>query len=371
MNKKNDMKVLRVINSLATGGAERSILNMVPIHIKNGIEMDILLLNGKETYFHKELKKEGVNIYSLGINNNIYNPFLIFKILKYLKSYDIIHVHLFPASYWAALAKIFVNSNAKFVFTEHATHNRRRNIKIFKYIDRFIYKRYDKIISISNATDKNLKDYLNINLNTTVIYNGIDLKSITKEAEIETEIINIDINNYKVLLQVSSFRDAKDQDTLIRSLQHLPKNYCVMLVGEGERKKTCEKLANDIDVANRVFFFGNQKNVGQFIKIADILVMSSHWEGFGRAAVEGMALKKPVVASSVPGLSDVVGDAGLLFNKGDEKELAAIVLQLINDKKYYDTIASRCLKRSKSFNISNMIKGYEEVYHNLLNSTSH
>lgn len=365
------MKVLRVINSLTTGGAERSILNMVPLHIKNGIQMDILLLNGKETYFHKELKKEGVNTYSLGINNNIYNPFLIFKILKYIKSYDIIHVHLFPALYWVALAKLFVNTNAKFVFTEHATHNRRRNFKIFKYIDRFIYKRYDKIISISEATDKNLKDYLNIKLNSIIIYNGIDLKSIIYESEIEPDIINKDINNYKILLQVSSFRDAKDQDTLIRSLQHLPENYCIILIGEGERKIICEKLANDINVANRVFFLGNQKNVGQFIKKADIVVLSSHWEGFGRAAVEGMALKKPVIASNVPGLSDVVGRAGLLFKKGDEKDLAAIVLKLMNDKKYYDIIASQCLKRSKSFDISNMIKGYEEVYHNLLNGASH
>ena len=75
------MKILRIINSLQVGGAERSIVTNVPLH-KNRIEMDILLLNGADSIFLDKLKNKNVRIFSLGKKNNIYNPFLIFKLRK-------------------------------------------------------------------------------------------------------------------------------------------------------------------------------------------------------------------------------------------------------------------------------------------------
>ena len=106
------MKVLRVINSLEMGGAERSIVTNLPYHIKNGYTVDVLLLDGKYTIFHEELKKHDVNIISLGNNINIYNPIIAFKLIGFIKKYDIVHGHLFPVLYWLSLAKILSNSKS-------------------------------------------------------------------------------------------------------------------------------------------------------------------------------------------------------------------------------------------------------------------
>ena len=75
------MKVLQIINSLNTGGAEKLLLDTIPKYNEKGIVMDLLLLNGNETPFFKELKKQKKStIYSLS-NGSVYNPLLIFKIM--------------------------------------------------------------------------------------------------------------------------------------------------------------------------------------------------------------------------------------------------------------------------------------------------
>lgn len=344
------------------GGAERSIAGNIPLHVSNGFNMDVLLLNGEKTFFKEELLKNNIKVYALGVNNNIFNPILIFKIMNYLKNYDLVHVHLFPALYWVAFAKLFSFSKTQLIFTEHDTFNKRRNNLLFRLLDKFIYKQYSLVITISDAADKNLKAHLNEKIRTKVIYNGIDLKKVNQEADNSFENFIVNTKTKKVLIQIAAFRKQKDQDTLIKSLTYLPKEYVCVFIGDGERRFECENLVNTLNLDDRVFFLGQKDYVGYYISKSDIVVMSSHWEGFGRAAVEGMALMKPVIASDVAGLRDVVGGAGILFNKGDEKDLAFKIKSLIEDPLLYEEYAKSCHKRAQIYDISKMVNLYEQVY---------
>ena len=94
-------------------------------------------------------------------------------------------------------------------------------------------------------------------------------------------------------------------------------------------------------------------------------VMSSHWEGFGLAAVEGMAAGKPVIASDIDGLSQVVDGAGLLFPKGDEKALASCILEIYEDKDYYQRLSELSVERAKEFDLSHMVNQYIKIYHRI------
>lgn len=96
-----------------------------------------------------------------------------------------------------------------------------------------------------------------------------------------------------------------------------------------------------------------------------MVVMSSHIEGFGLAAVEGMSVGKPFIASDVDGLNDVIRGAGLLFRHGDDKQLAELITTLINDKELYNKVANQCLERAKQYDISGMVEGYMKVYKEL------
>ena len=357
------MRILRVINSLHTGGAERSLSVNVPQHIKNGYLTDVLLLDSTVTSFYEVLKEANVKIYSFN-GRSIYNPLYIFKIRKYLRQYDIIHVHLFPALYWVAIAKLIFSTKAKLLFTEHATHNKRRDHRITRLLDRIIYRTYDKIIAISHETKVNLVQQIDVNPNKIiVIENGVDFAQLNNEARKHIDSIFM---GKKILLQVASFRDAKDQDTLIRALSILPKEYVAIFVGDGYRLKACGDLAEKLGVANRVVFYGNSNSVGEFYNLAHITIISSHWEGFGRAAVESMSLKTPVLASNVKGLSQVVNNEDLLFSPGNENELAEKIMWLSSNSKIYEKYTSLCFEESKKYDAQKMIFKYEQLYDELL-----
>src|SRR5690606_34331761 len=126
-----------------------------------GFDVTVLLLDGTETVLYKQLKEHHhIDIICLEKGKSVYNPLNVFKIQNIIKEFDIVHVHLFPSSYWVALAQFMTFHKPYLIFTEHNTTNRRREIKLFKYIDKWVYRRYDGIVTISDAVDTSLKYYL-------------------------------------------------------------------------------------------------------------------------------------------------------------------------------------------------------------------
>lgn len=359
------MKVLRIINSLKIGGAERSLETNVPLHLKNGIEMDILVLDSSNTMFYNSLNKNNVNIFKTSnCNFSIYNPIHIFKIIPYLKKYDIIHVHLFPCLYWVAIAKLLSFNKVKLVYTEHSTENFRRK-KIFKFIEHFIYKQYDVIIAITEATKSKLYKHVK-HPNIQVIYNGIDLDFFRKFDKCFKKTDVVRTNETFVITQIASFRIQKDQETVIKAISILPEIFELLLIGDGERIEFIKNIVNKLNLTSRVHFLGNRQDIPNLINISDVIVVSSIYEGFGRVAIESMANSKPVIGTNVPGLREVVQNAGILFNVKDYEELSNILLKLYNDTKYYNEISNKCFERSKNYNINKMIYEYESVYKSLM-----
>ena len=92
------------------------------------------------------------------------------------------------------------------------------------------------------------------------------------------------------------------------------------------------------------------------------MICSSEYEGLSLASVEGMAAGKPVVASDVPGLAEVVGGAGILFPQGDEKALAGTVEKLVSDKDFYARVAAACSRRAQDFDIRETCDAYLKIY---------
>lgn len=356
------MKILQVITSLQTGGAEKLIVDLVPLYQEHGYQVDVLLFDGTETPFKKQLQDKGITIYQLGQGGSVYNPLYIFKLIPFLRKYDIVHTHNTAPQLYTAIANLFCHSHL--ITTEHNTLNRRRNWKWYRFIDKWMYNRYDRVICISDKTETNLRKYLKTESpKICTIYNGIDIKHFTEAIpylNIRTKPSDI------IIMMVAGFRYQKDQDTVIKSLSYLPTQYQLYLVGDGVRRPECERLSRQLQVDNRVHFLGIRNDIPELLKASDIVVMSSHFEGFGLAAVEGMAAGKPVIASDVDGLREVVKDAGILFTPGDHQQLAQIIERLTSDQTEYNRIAHRCVNRAQNYDISIMGFNYMNIYHNIL-----
>ena len=358
------MKILHVITSLRTGGAERLMVDILPRLKNNGIDVDLCVFDGLDTPFKRELSNHGVNIIDFGIGHSVYSLSNLWKLacLLHKKRYDIIHTHNTACQLFAAIGSVLCS--VVLCTTEHTTSNRRRGWKWYAAVDRWMYGRYKKVICISDKTETALRECIpNFNTPTITIYNGIDVSKF--ELAKPEGIDKVKHGCQTALIQVAGFRYQKDQKTLIRSLQYLPNSVHAYFVGEGECKQECIDLSQELGLSDRIHFMGIRTDVPSLMKSSDIVVISSHWEGFGLAAVEGMAASKPVIASGVDGLREVVQGAGIIFEHENPKDLADKIIMLISTPAYLKEISDSCHARAKEYDISNMVAGYIGVYKEL------
>ncbi len=359
------MKILHVINSLDVGGAEKLLLDTIPRYNAKGIPVDILVFKSSKSPFLKKLiDLNCCNVIELK-QKSVYSLTTIYKLGKYLKEYSIVHVHLFPALYFVAASKIIFNFKAKLIFTEHNTTNKRISNIVFKQIDKLIYLKYHKIIAISKEIALVLNQQLKINDNKiTIIQNGVVISEISNAKPIELNIEKIKPSD-KIILQVSAFRKQKNQATIINALSKLSSHIKLILAGEGEQIEACKNLVKALNLQERVFFLGNRSDVPNLLKTADVIVLSSKYEGLSLSSIEAMASGKPFVASDVPGLRDIVKGAGVLFKQGDSQQLANEIKKLLANEDYYNTIVKSCLNRSKQYDISIMIDKHILLYNSI------
>ena len=358
------MIILQVITSLQIGGAEKLVVDIVPRLLQKGLEVDVCLFNGKDTPFKQQLRASGCKIYDLSYDERYYSPIKIFKLWRIMRRYDIVHTHNTAPQLFAAIANIICKK--KLITTEHSTNSRRRNYPILRYGDKWMYSRYDSVICISEIAEKVLNEYLEIAphtpCNICIINNGIDVARFYHAQPLDRKSVGSDEKRF-VIVMVAGFRDAKDQETVIRAVAKLQdKRYELWLVGDGERRKAIEKNIKDEHIENQVKLLGVRMDVPSILKAADVVVMSSHWEGLSLSNIEGMSVGKPFVASDVNGLREVTKEYGILFPHGDDQVLANIIKQLAENRTYYHQIAAQCYERAQQFDIGKMVDAYAEIY---------
>lgn len=354
------MKLLYIINSLGTGGAEKLVVDMLPMLKIRGIDVELLLLKKVDSIFLEHLELSGIKVYYSP--NSLYSFKNIFFLRKFCQSYDLVHVHLFPSQYWAALTF----SKIPMIVTEHCTYNERRKFTIFKIIEKITYGRFKKIISISQKADDALKKWLGFpNGKFTVIENGINLETFYKAQPKAIENVPADT---KKIIMVGRFNVPKDHPTAIKAMTHLDDNIHLLLVGEGNLKADCIELAKALKVDDKVHFLGLRGDVAELLKSCDINLISSHSEGLSIASLECLASGKPLVTSNVNGLREINQNAGLLFEDNNDQELANCINQLLTDADFYKMVSERCLSRVKDFDIQKTVDKHLAIYQQVLNS---
>lgn len=358
------MRILHVITSLNTGGAEKLMVDILPRIREAGNETDLLVFDGKRTPFRKELENQGIRIIDCGEGRSVYNPLNIIAIRRLIKDYDVVHTHNTSPQFFAVIASL--GKKVKLVTTEHNTSNRRRNLRWFAAVDKWMYNHYDRIICISDKAEENLKGYINLDKgNIITIHNGVDVSKFYNASPSKDLRVGLR-DEAKIIIMVAAFRHQKNQDCLIKAMDCLPDKYHLFLVGEGERKQDCEKLAQSQKSSDRIHFLGRRGDIAELLKASDFVVLSSHYEGLSLSSIEGMAAGKPFIASDVDGLHEIVWKYGVLFEDGDFEMLAGEIINLEEHQEVYKKVATSCYERAKQFDIEKMVKGYMNVYSKLL-----
>lgn len=362
------MKILHYINNLGSGGAEKILTDILPLMIEQSHDVSLVICNDKANVKHFENILINANVKLIKFQTSFYNPFQIFKLIKFINSnkFDIVHAHLFPSQYWLAFASFFLNKKTKLIKTEHSTYNRRRSKALYSIVEKIVYNRYHKIICITQEVENNLKNWLGLKDKIITINNGVNLAQISLEKN--KKIVDINFSNTINLLMVARFDfAAKDHITLVNSMQLLPNNYKLFFAGEGPNKHNVEQYVFEKELQKKIVFLGMRNDVYALMNNVDLNVLATRYEGLSGVTLESLASGKPFIGADVSGVNNVVPNSDFLFPAQNAEALSKKILEITSNKEKTEKMIDTALKFVKNYDTSIMIKQYLEVYNETVN----
>lgn len=365
------MRILHIINNLNSGGAEKLLVDTLPLYKNEGVELEVLQLSNGESVreYIDKLQKVGISVRHLD-SESIYNPLKVLKLSRFFKTnrYDVIHVHLFPAMYWSALASKLSGIPTPMIFTEHSTQNKRFDKFYFRPIDRFIYGSYNKVIAISEAIGAKLKEWTQMPERIGIIRNGVNIKRFREATAYPVSYwqeMGIESNAIK-LMMTARFSYPKDHLTVLNALELLPSNYYLIFTGEGNQLNEIKEKTKEKGLEPRVRFLGFRDDIPSLMKSVDLNILSSRYEGMSGVSLEAMASGKPFLGSDVSGINDVVPDQRYLFKAGDAQDLASKIDRTINNIEVCTQMINDGIQYSKSMDVMNTVNQYMTLYKALI-----
>lgn len=273
----------------------------------------------------------------------------------------IVHAHLTWPLYHLALMRHVING--PMVFTEHSTHNQRREYPLFRHVERWAYRRYDRLVAISEGAREALAVWLrdlDLSARMVTIDNGSRMLPYTvREARLGGSVR---------LVSVGSLKAHKGFDVVLRSVERLGERVeSYTILGEGPERRRLEDLVIKLGLQQKVRMPGYCDDVTSVLCEADLGVIPSRWEGFGLVAVEALSTGLPLVASDVAGLRELVGgcDAVMLSPPGDAAALERRIQYAVHHLVGSRDVAEAARMRAEQFTVDAMVARYADLYKSL------
>jgi glycosyltransferase involved in cell wall biosynthesis len=309
------MKILIVIDSLGSGGAERSTAVMVDFLRKENVEFKILCLDKKEVGVQKELLKKGYDIEFLK-DKSFHNQ--IREIVQIIKraNFDIVHSILFRSNLRVRFARMLIKFNhieslVNTTYSSERFNDRRVNsklLKIYKNIDKITAKRYvDHFHSITETVKNHYIKELDLkNDLITVVYRG--RKPILEK--FENKRFNSD-KPFKIL-NVGRHEFQKGQIYLLKAahkLKDLGYKFKLDIYGrEGATTPELKEYIHNNKLDDRIHLKGFNNNISEKLLSSDLFIFPSLYEGLGGALIEAQAAGLPIACNDIEVLHEVVSE---------------------------------------------------------------
>lgn len=269
--------------------------------------------------------------------------------------------HGFSEHLWGRIAALI----AAVPVIIHVEHNSKERYSLFRlWLAKRLAQHTRWIVGVSEGVCSELLRLGFPAEKCTFVNNGIDLN-------IYRQLPLVDFRARKnAVIMCARFARQKDHATLIKAIALLKQRAVaveLVLVGGGKKsiQQRCEKLCQQLGVANCVFFLGHVNQVPQLLTQHKIAALITHYEGMPLALVEAMAAGCAIVASRVVGVQELIvdGATGLLVNPGDEQQLADIIQQLLMDDDRAASLAQQARQYALAhFGIEQMAAAYKLLY---------
>ena len=368
------MKVVHIIGGGDVGGAKTHVLYLLR---ELGRHIGVRLISLRPGVFAEDARAMGIDV-TVVKSRNIFSD--IKKVAGIINEggYDIIHSHGAKANIFALAARRYVKLPT--VTTVHSDYK-------LDYMHS-IYRRWS--IGLANsialrfvgnyiAVSRNFRDML-IGRNFKpedifVLYNGMDFSNpaveYSRDRLLQKYGVRLESDDLIVGIAARLY-PVKSIDTIVRAARLVKdRNEKVkfLLGGDGEDRKQLEALAKALGLTDTVYFLGWMDDPNELMSSVDISVLTSISESFPYSILEGARFKKATISSNVGGIPDLIEDGknGCLFEAGDYKRFAGLILELASDEKKRAEMGERLYEKTFSeFSVESMARTQLDIYGRIL-----
>ncbi len=337
------MRVLHVLEA-TIGGTRRHLVDVVRGQLRRGIDVRVCAAVEREPRFEedlRELEQRGAAVHRLPMVRAL-RPGRDARCLAALEKLlvadvpDIVHTHSSKAGVLGRLASLWTGRGARvhtphtfaFLLTEMFGPAKRG---IFRGLETALAQDTDRVVAVSADEGEAFRASGVVPPDRVrVAQNGIDPAPWTSASPLERASLDLP-EGAPVAAVVGLLNVAKGQDLALRALaQPGCAELHLLVAGHGERRAEWQRLAADLGVAERVRWLGWRDDVPRIVATADALLLPSRWEGMPYALLEAMAAGRPVVASRVDGVREVLleGETGFSCAVADVDDLARALRDL-------------------------------------------
>lgn len=369
-------RVLHLIDSAGMYGAERVILTLLD-ELKGtsfrGILGCIREPSSEVPVVAEEAMKRGLDVEFFTMKRGL-NILGAMQILRHARRNDIriLHTHGYKPN---ILLNTVPRDGIKVVSTVHgwAKGTAGSRASIYEMVDALSLRRMDRLVAVSGAVRDDLVKRGMRRDNVDMIYNGLPLESYDSRAADPDVRSDLGLpQDAFVIGAVGRLAAVKGFEYLIDAMAlvigEIP-NCRLIVAGDGPMREDLNRRISTLGLTSSIQLVGYQASIVRFLSAIDLFVMPSLSEGLPVALLEAMACRKPVVASSVGGIPEVVVDeqSGALCPPADPESLAVRIQQLFHDVSGRGRIAALGRKVvEENFSAKGMARRYQQLYAELL-----
>ena len=341
------MKILQIITLCELGGAQSVVINLAN-KLSEVHEVIVAAGEGDGKMFsmlNPKVKQDRLPHLKRALSP--VNDFLtVWDMIKLYRKYkpDIIHLHSSKAGILGRLAF----PSKKVVYTVHGFDSIRLAYRKFLPIERFMQRACKAVVGVSKYDEVWMK-HERITRNVSYVYNGILKPSPSKDL-----IFDIPATYKKTILCIARISKQKKCDLFMSVAKLLPEYAFIWI---GNQQEVDEHPKN-------VFFMGNIPNAGTYCSIADLFMLPSNYEGLPMVILEAMSFGKPVVASNVGGISEIVENDKNGYTVENVADLFAEKIKyILSNEDVYEKFSNYALERfNKDLTVDKMVDSYLKIY---------
>ena len=369
------IKVLRLRSTKFVGGPSKSILTFaIKTNLCDVTVISFVSSKDDQNAFIREAQKLSLKTEAIYMKSS-FDPCGIFRLAALIKKrrIKIIHTHGYKEDIIGFI--VAKATGIKKVAMVHGWTGHTFRVKIYELLDKFILRFFDKIIIVTESLkDKLLKIGIS-GKKIITIHNAVDLNKYsynTDGEKVKTEF-NIDASE-KIVGTIGRLSKEKGHKYLLKTAKEVVKQYPnikFIIVGDGPERENLVKMSKELRIQDKVIFTGYRKDIEAFFPAFNIFVLPSLTEGLPNVILEAFAFCKPVVATNVGGVGELVHhkETGWLAESSNINGLSnGILFCLMNQTEAQQMACNGHKLVKEKFTAEQRVAKIEDLYRKMLDT---